>query len=203
MREKSALCGRFYGRILFYEGRESMNETNLLDEKEVRRRLESYTDAKVTDELYDFGRLLLQDAIDRIAKSDSSAFGVAAYCGGLIAVVVSSLSAWRVGFDPWAIYLVATTLLIVGAAGAIAIYSTTPQDTEWFSSNEWMSRECLNDSDRLKRYYVLTVWGVVKDHQARCRTRLRTLNLARWMLVIAAGLLLIAFLDIAWRHTPL
>jgi hypothetical protein len=180
-----------------------MNDTNLLDEAEVRRRLESYTDAKVTDELHDFGHLLLRDAIDRIAKCDSSAFGLAAYCGGLIAVIVSSSSAWGASFDPWAIYLVAITLLIVVAAAAIAIYSTTPQDTEWFSSNEWMSKDCLADRDRLKRYYVLTLWGIVKDHQARYRTRLRALSLARWMLVVAGGLLVTAFLDITWRHTPL
>ena len=180
-----------------------MNNMNLLDEAEVRRRLESYTDETVTDELYNLGQLLLRDLIDRIAKSDSSAFGLAAYCGGVIAVIVSSSSAWRASFDLWAIYLLAITLLIVAVAGAIAIYSSTPQDAEWFSSNEWLPRECLTGRDRLKRYYVLALWGVVKNHQAVYKTRLRALSLARWMLVVAGSLWFTAFLDIAWRHAPL
>jgi hypothetical protein len=182
---------------------ENMTNSNLLDEKEVRSRLESYTDPEVTDELYGFGQLLLGDVIDRIAKADSSAFGMAAYCGGLIAVVISIYSAWRgaSNSDSWTMYMVAFALLSVLIAGALAIYSTTPRDTEWFSPNEWMSKNCLTGSDRLKRYYILALWGVVRDHQARYRTRVRILAAARWILVGAGGLLLVAFLNVARRNT--
>jgi len=109
-----------------------VSQTNLLDENEVRNRLASYSDPAVTDELYGLGQMLLRDAIDRIAKSDASAFGVAAYCGALIAVIVSSSPAWRSSSDAWPINLILLALFILAVSGALAIYSTTPAPTEWF-----------------------------------------------------------------------
>jgi hypothetical protein len=53
-----------------------------LSEAEVRSRLESYENESVTDELYGFGKMLVQDAVGRLSAADAKASGVAAYCGG-------------------------------------------------------------------------------------------------------------------------
>lgn len=53
-----------------------------LSEAEVRLRLGSYENDSVTEELYGFGKMLIQDAVSRLSSADAKASGVAAYCGG-------------------------------------------------------------------------------------------------------------------------
>ena len=64
-----------------------------------------------------------------------------------------------------------------------------------------MAKDCLSDREKLKRFYVLTLWGVLNAHQANFRKRTKLLKVARWMLVAAGFGLVVAFLNLVWRHT--
>ena len=66
-----------------------------LTDNEVATRLESYGDNKdVTDELYGFGTMMLNDSVARIGKMDTKAAALAAYSGALIAVLAATRDLW-------------------------------------------------------------------------------------------------------------
>ncbi len=164
-----------------------------LTEDEVRVRLGSYSDANITDELYEFGRMLLQNSVDRIGKLDSKGAALAAYCGGLITVLVATRDVWS-KLSPQQVLLtgVATALIFLAAASAIA--SMSLRKTEWFTQNEWLKGDCLSSADRLRRYHVLTMWGIVKSHHGAYRKKIFCVYLAQFFLIGAGVTLLVALL---------
>ena len=72
---------------------------------EVKRRLGSYEDDGVTDELYGFGTMLVHDAVDRLSKINGTAGAIAAYCAGLITILTSTATIWAKGIGPWERFL--------------------------------------------------------------------------------------------------
>ena len=74
--------------------------TTDLCKDEVKRRLESYEDDGVTDELYGFGTMLVHDAVDRLSKINGTAGATAAYCAGLITILTSTATIWGKGIGP-------------------------------------------------------------------------------------------------------
>jgi len=170
-----------------------------LSESEVRKRLESYDQAAVTDELYDFGRMILQDAIERIAKLDGKASTLVAYSGALTALLVSTAGIWSKTIKGVHAILPITAVIALILSAGFAIHSVSLQLTEWFSESEWMESSCLSDSERLRRYRILTMWGVVKSHQHAARQKMRRFNRAQRLMLIAWFLLASSLLDVAWR----
>jgi hypothetical protein len=164
-----------------------------LTDAEVKKRLGSYSDAAITAELYDFGKMLLQDAIDRFNKLDSKASALAAYCGGLITVLVSTHGLWsKLQNAQVDLIQAATGLLFLSAA--FAVLSMFLRGTQWFSQNEWLKADCLSSADRLRRYHVLTMWGVVRSHHAAYRRKLLTIYATQFLLIAAVVVLLVALL---------
>ena|SRR5207245_847998 len=168
-----------------------------LSEDEVKARLALYEDATISNELYDFGRMLLQDAVDRIGKLDSKASALAAYCGGLVTILISTSASWAKFASPSATSLLTVAVLGIVISGALAVWSMTLQKIEWFTQDEWLKRDCLSSSERLRRYHVLTMWGVIKSHHAAYRRKIGKIYYAQVVLVLAGLFLLAAFLQIA------
>jgi hypothetical protein len=171
-----------------------------LDESEVRVRLDSYHAEAVTDELYDFGRILLNDAVDRISKIDSKATAIAGYAGGIITVLISTSGLWTKSFDQYAIAMVFIAGICAAFAGGAAVHSMALQETLWFTPNVWIKKDCLSEREPLRRYHLLAIWQVVTSHQFRYRTKVARLRRAQYALVISGILLTLVFLEIAWRH---
>lgn len=173
-----------------------------LSEADVRSRLASYSSEAVTDQLYDFGRMLLQDAVDRISKMDSKAAAVAAYSGAVITVLISTEGIWIKRFDRLAVVLLLLAGIAAALAGAAAVHSIALQRTEWFTANEWMNKDCLGDADRLKRYHLLTMWTVILSHQQRYRTKVVRFRRAQFAIVAAGFLVACALFEVAARSAP-
>ena len=58
------------------------------DVQEVTERVQKYTETDTTDELYDFGKLLLQEGIDRAHWIDAKASTLAGFNGALVAFLL-------------------------------------------------------------------------------------------------------------------
>lgn len=170
--------------------------------QEVKQRVQT-SHADVVDELYSFGEKLVSDAVDRLAKSDSKASALAAYCGGLVTLVVSTSAIWGKYLDLYSSVVVVAAIFFFIVSAWLAAGSTHPQATEWYSDNDWLRQECLQDRERLRRYRVLTMWQILKSHQEAFRAKTRRVRYAVLLLKIASVLLFAAFLEIAWRHAPL
>lgn len=162
-----------------------------LTEQDVRKRLASYEDSTVTDELYTFGKMLTDDAIERLSKSDAKAGAIAAYSGGLIALLASTSPMWATHLNSRQIAVPVFALLSLFLSAALSVFSMSPRKTEWHSTNEWMKEGCLTTGERLRRYHLLTMWGayeslnqvyVSKAFQVKCAT---ACTIVSWILLAA------------------
>ena len=172
-----------------------------LDYSDVKHRVQNSA-PDVVDELYSFGEKLVSDAVDRLSRSDSKASALAAYCGGLVALMVSTSTLWGKYLDFYSSIIVVAAVLSFMISAWLAAGSTHPQPTEWYSDNDWLREECLQARERLRRYRVLTMWRILTSHQQAFRAKTRRVRYAVLLLKMAFVLLFVALLDIAWRYSP-
>ena len=141
---------------------------------------------------------MLQDAVDRIGKLDTKAAALGAYCGGLITILVSTSPSWSKFAPPFAVAMIAAAMTGIVIAGSLSVWSTALQRTEWFKQDEWMNKECLSATqqplDRLRRFHLLAMAGVITSHQAACRAKIKRIYYSQVVMVVSALLLLAAFL---------
>lgn len=162
-----------------------------LSDREITDRLESYLDPRVTDELYEFGSMMLQDSVARIGKMDSKAAALAAYSGGLITVLVATRDMWsKLHYAQVDLIYLGAGLLLLAAAAAIR--SMYLQDTEWFTQNEWLKADCLQTHEAIRRYHVLTMCGIVRSHHQAYRRKLLKIYAAQFALIAAGVVLFVA-----------
>ena len=69
-----------------------------LTEAIVRQRLASYQESRITDELYDFGKMLMNEALDRVKTLDTKAATIAGYSVGLITLLTATRATWPARF---------------------------------------------------------------------------------------------------------
>jgi hypothetical protein len=174
-----------------------MTSINLTIE-EVRRRLTLYEDEKMTDELYDFGKLLLAEATDRVAKLDTKAGSLAAYAMGIITFLVASSGSWsKLVRKPLGVPLPVYAAVVAFIATIYAVRSLRLQQFDWFSQEEWLEASCLTDLERMRKYRILTMWTVLESHRQVHDSKSALLAKAQWALVGASILLVFALVDAA------
>ena len=166
-----------------------------LSDAEVKARLASYKSSEVTDELYDFGKMMIDEAIDRFKSLDTKATAIAAYSIGLITILVSTQTVWARAHS-WAVYAPPVGGLIALGAASFAISALWLRRFEWFSQDEWMKADCLSSSERLRRYHVLAMAGAQRSYQTRCRSKASRIAIAQGLLLASAIVLVFAFADL-------
>src|SRR2546426_8329898 len=92
-----------------------------LTETEMRKRLALYRDPAITDELYTFGNMMIEKAVERFKGLDSKAAAIAAYSIGIITLLVSTQAGWTKVLQAWAILPIFSALsAFVSAACAVS-----------------------------------------------------------------------------------
>jgi hypothetical protein len=180
------------GGIMLEEVVMSTSSSARLSEEEVRARLVAYEDTGITDELYDFGKMLVSEAINRINRLDTKAASIAAYSVGIITLLASTSSTWIPRMHGlWSSTLVISGVLaFVGASCAVKGLVLRP--IEWFSENEWLSQECLSSRERLRKYRILTMWGVLTSWSEAGKNKSAWIARAQYALLAAAILLVVS-----------
>lgn len=171
--------------------------TAIPTEAEIRERLVSYEDTGVTDELYDFGKMLVAEAVERNSRLETKATAIAAYSIGIITLLASSYGNWSKAVHSWIIPIPFFGALAAFVAAIYAVRGIRLRDYEWFSPNEWMKPECLSGRERLRKYRLLTMWNVLKSHYAASELKARKIKRAQVWLLIAAIILVLSLVDIA------
>ncbi len=169
---------------------------NSLSENEMRERLASYENSEVTDEMYEFGKFLLAEITDRFTKLDTKSTNLAAYAIGIITFLGATSANWinrvhkllGVPLPVWA-----GTVAFIATGFAVA--SLFVRKAEWFSQDEWMQKECLTSRERLRKYRLLTMWGILEEHQKACENKAQRLLIAQRIFTLAAILLFISLLN--------
>ncbi|SRR6266446_5456918 len=171
---------------------DALRPTATLTEDEVIARLGEVKIPEVTDELYSFGEMMVDEVVDRLKTLETKATWIAAYSIGLITILVSLQVKWTGTFHPWALSALALSGAIAFAAAATAVSALSLKSFPFFSHNEWMNRDCLNDADRLRRYHIIVMHGVHSSYREHCSSKAARIGTAQSLLLLSALLLVLA-----------
>ena len=173
----------------------------MLDESEVTQRLMACKDKpEIVDELYAFGNSFVSQVVDDVRHIDLKAGSLAAYCGAIITLLVSTQGSWSAMANGY-VYLSVILSGMAALAGAILSLSVLAlRKFEWFSQNEWLETSCFENLTKLKRYRVLTMSGVITSYRTAHLIKARRLLKAQWSLVFAGCFLLLALIAGLWAY---
>jgi hypothetical protein len=169
-----------------------------LSQDEVKERLAIYEDDKITEELYGFGTMLINNAVQRFARLNATVGLTVAYCAGLITMLISTATVWTKGVGQWERLLPIGAGAIAGLAAAIAISGMTLRNIDWFSQDDWMNAACLRDSRKLKKFHILSMWRVVDSYGSAYQTKSGRVKRAQQLTALAAALLFATLLKVTW-----
>jgi hypothetical protein len=171
-----------------------------LTNDQVNERLASYEQPATTNELYDFGKMLVGECTDRVHRLDAKTTTIAGYCGTIIALLLATFNVWKPTLDVWAMAAVFLGALLNLIAACLALRSLAPMTYDWFSDCEWFEKDYLSDSERLRRYHILAMHNVVKSHDEMNKLKTRTIKISQRFMGIAAGLFLLALANAIWKN---
>lgn len=170
-----------------------------LDHAKVETMLEGYESSKVTDELYDMGKVLMEECASRVAFLDSKLAAIAGYSGAIIGLIVSTFPIWTSAVDKWAIVLVSFGSLIGLIGGALALSATWPKKFLLPSDTDWLEEDGLKDPDRLKRYYVSSLHLSIASHEKVNTQKVSKIKAAQMCLAVMVVCLLIGLGNQTYR----
>ncbi len=162
---------------------------------EVNDRLMSYTSEATTNELYEFGKVLVDESTERVNRLDAKATTIAGYAGTIIALLLATFNVWKPSLKHWALGLVFLGALSNLIAATVALHALSPKTYDWFSDDEWFQKVYLDQPDTLRRYHVLTMHNVVRSHDETNKVKSRSIKVSQWLLGFGAILFLIALAD--------
>lgn len=178
---------------------EKSAKTNDLSSQEFKRIISFYEEEKTTSEIYDFGKFLVSEVVDRAHHFDSKATSIAGYGGTIIALLLSTSSLWRPTIAGWAVVVIFFGASLSLVAVGVAVSSMTPKTFDWFSDTEWVEKDYLEKPDLLKRYQVLAMHNVIHSHDKVLEAKNRSLRKSQWCLCVGIVLLLVALGNATWR----
>lgn len=171
-----------------------------LTNDQVNERLISYEPAETTNELYEFGKILVSECTDRVHRLDAKTTTIAGYCGTIIALLLATFNVWKATIDGWAAIVVFLGALSCFIAAFVALRSLAPMTYDWFSDGEWFEEDYLADPDRLRRYHVLAMHNVVQAHEITNKKKTRAIKMSQRFMGFGAALFLVALANAVWKR---
>jgi hypothetical protein len=180
-----------------------------LSEDEVANRVEQYSSPDITEGLYRFGTMMIQENLDRTKQLETKTTTIAGFSVAILAFLISRPHAWPTAHTGWQSIVVICTGLFASLAIVFSLFALLVRTHRWFSDSQWFENEnhVLDDKDRLTRYYVLAMHGVNQqldrsNAQKANRIFAAQIFLAFAGLSIAAGLWLPEFVRWVYLHMP-
>ncbi len=166
---------------------------NRLTEAEVKLRL-TECDGDCIDELYSFGLMMVNESLDTLHRLDAKAYALAGYSGATLGALVS-VSALAKNIGPETIWPIAIILAALAALAAVlfSLLAIKFRPVDWFSPNEWLKGDCLDDPAFLRRYHILCMYGVQQSQRERAFEKIRDVKWAVWCLFASGALMCISF----------
>ncbi len=133
--------------------------TNDLPKEEVKRLVYSYTDQKITDELYSFGSMLLTDIRSRSGHIDSKAATILGWATGILVFLFTELNRSR-GFMELT-FGAASGACCLGAAVYAFLALRARNEWKWPSDKDWFTESALSsataNAEDLKRFHIRSI----------------------------------------------
>ena len=170
-----------------------------LTQADVENILESYESSGVTDVLYDMGKRLMDECAERIDYLDAKSGRIAGYAGAIVSLMVSTFPIWSSAVSQWAVLVAGAGMLVGITGGAFALASTWPGKFLLPSDSDWLEEDGLQDSDRLKRYYVASMHLTIGSHDREGAYKVAKLKKAQGCLAVMVLVLSIVFGNAIYR----
>jgi hypothetical protein len=168
---------------------------------EITERVQGYANKCTTNELYDFGKMLLLEQVDRAHWIDSKAISIGGFCGAAVALLISTSSGWKADlagkpFLHIAAFIGIVCIVIAGGLAFIALYN---RKFSWIDEkDEWFKSDYLEFPDFLKRSYVLTMYQSARSHSKRNAEKSFYLTASQLILLIGGAALSVVLLITLW-----
>jgi hypothetical protein len=163
---------------------------------------ENYESPATTDEIYDLGKFLLSEQVDRAHQLDSKAAATAGFCGAIVALLLSTTGNWEPQLK--SIHYPLRVSVLIGvvalmAAAALAFIALVNRTFYWIDERgEWFDNEYLNDPDQLKRFHVFAMYKATRSHEGVNGEKAMWLSLAQLCFILGAVAVAIPLLAILW-----
>jgi hypothetical protein len=133
-----------------------------LCEDEVANRVEQYSSPEITEGLYRFGTMMIQENLDRTKQLETKTTAVAGFSAAILTFLISRSPTSLTAPIGWQSIAVVATGLFASLAIVCSLFALRVRAHRWFSDSQWFENEnhVLEDKDRLTRYYVLAMHGV-------------------------------------------
>ncbi len=168
---------------------------------EITARVQGYANTGTTNELYDFGKMLLLEEVDRAHWIDSKAASIGGFCGAAVALLVSTSSSWKADLtsEPYLRIAAFVGVICIVIAGGLAFLALYNRNFSWIDEkDEWFKSDYLEFPDFLKRFYVLTMYQSARSHGKRNAAKSACLTGAQLALLIGGAFLSAVLLSALW-----
>ncbi len=178
-------------------------ETNGL--AEIIDRVSSYDSQQTTTELYDFGKMLLQEGVERVHWLDSKAGLLIGFSGGVIALLLSTISTWKAEVRDLPLGGIFASLMFVAlfcllVANVFSLLALRVEKFLWPDEREvWLAKEYLDFPDQLRRFYLISMYESIASHDKVNHIKADRVDKAQTFLVAGTALLSLVLLAITLR----
>ena len=137
--------------------------SNDFSKEEVNRLVYSYKDNGITDQLYSFGIMLLNEISQRSNQIDTKAAITLGWATAVLAFLVSNLWQTKSSFYLAISFVGAAcaSITIIFSFAALQVYD----EWAWPSDRDWLEETALINADELRRFHVRSLHEVRQDHK--------------------------------------
>ena len=138
--------------------------SNDFSREEVKRLVYVYEDTGVTDELYSFGVMLLNEIDQRSAQIDTKAAITLGWATAVLAFVVSTTRQANNNFHLTISFVSAICALVtvIFSFAALRVYD----EWAWPSDRDWLEEVAFINADELRRFHIRSIHEVRQNHKS-------------------------------------
>ena len=118
-------------------------------------------------------------------------------------VMSATFSIWSRSMTWREVFLPVASAAFAIAAGYLAFSATGFTTVDWFSADDWLNREAVQDPQRVRKFHILSMWVVLESHDAAYQDKLTRIKRARWLAALSILCLAGTFIESAWRLATL
>lgn len=162
---------------------------NTLSQDEVHALVGSYKPEDVTDELLEFGKLLVAANRERTAQLEGKATAIAGYAGVFLALLLSREPIQSVMVGNWPPGFVRAASVFAGLALVCVFGALAVRRHPWLSDRQWFEDDddVLENADKVKRCHVLALHSI-NGHMRASNDRKADFVIAGQACLLIAGI---------------
>lgn len=115
----------------------------------------------------------------------------------------ATFSIWSKGITWREVFLPVFSAALAIAAGYLAFSATGFATIDWFSADDWLNEDAMQDPQRIRKFHILSMWTVLESHDAAYQVKLGRIKRARWLTAFSILCLAGTFIESAWRLAAL